>query len=163
INALATPDPLIIIPGTGFSSLGVVGGPFTVTFQVFSVTNSGTNLLNWTLSNTSAWLTASSSGGALLPGGPSGSVTIGLNSAASTNNAAVWFTNLNDNVGQSLAFSLAILDPPAITNQPSDLAVLEGGTAQFSVGIAGSQPLSYRWLFNGVSLSDGGKIAGSSS
>ena len=43
--------------------------------------------------------------------------------------------------------------PPTITSEPTNQAVLAGGTASFSVGAAGTLPLSYQWSLNGVSLS----------
>ncbi|MGP8020497.1 MAG: immunoglobulin domain-containing protein [Limisphaerales bacterium] len=166
INALANPEALQITPITGFTSMGGVGGPFTVTAQSFSLTNVGTNSLTWTLSNTSLWLNASSSGGALARGGPATNVMISLNSVASnllvgTYQATVWFTNLNDQVGQGRQFTLAVLSPPAITQQPTNQAVLDGATATFSVEVTGGLPLYYQWQYNSNNLTDGGNISGS--
>jgi hypothetical protein len=166
INALANPEALQITPTTGFASLGGVGGPFTVTTQNLSLTNVGTNALTWTLANTSLWLNASSNGGILTPGGPATTLTMSLNSAADslpvgTYQATVWFTNLNDNVGQSRQFTLAVISPPTITTQPTNQAVLEGATAAFTVEATGGLPLSYQWQNNGTNLTDGGNISGS--
>jgi subtilase family serine protease len=166
INALANPEALQISPTTGFTSLGGVGGPFTVTAQNFSLTNAGTNSLTWTLVNTSLWLNASSSGGTLARGGPATNVTLSLNSVASnllvgTYSATVWFTNLNDQVGQGRQFNLAVLSPPAISTQPTSQAVLDGATATFTVGATGGLPLYYQWQCNSNNLSDGGNIFGS--
>ncbi|HEV2434581.1 MAG TPA: immunoglobulin domain-containing protein, partial [Verrucomicrobiae bacterium] len=162
----ANPEALQIIPTTGFASMGGVGGPFTVTAQNFSLTNVGTNSLTWTLSNTSLWLNASASGGTLARGGPATNVTIRLNSAASnllvgTYRVTLWFTNVNDQVGQGRQFTLAVLNPPAITEQPTNQAVLEGVTATFTVGVTGGQPLYYQWQYNSNNLTDGGNISGS--
>jgi endonuclease/exonuclease/phosphatase family metal-dependent hydrolase len=41
---------------------------------------------------------------------------------------------------------------PTITDQPDDLAVVEGNDAAFSVTATGSVPLAYQWRFSGVSL-----------
>ena len=166
INALANPEALQIIPTTGFSSMGGVGGPFTVTAQNFSLTNVGTNALTWSLSNTSLWLNASTSGGSLTGGGPAVNVTLSLNSVASnllvgTYSASVWFTNLNDSVGQGRQFTLAVLSPPTITQQPTNQAVLDGAAATFTVGATGGLPLYYQWQYNSNNLSDGGSISGS--
>ena len=166
INALANPEALQITPTTGFTSLGGVGGPFTVTAQSFSLTNVGTNSLTWTLSNTSLWLNASASGGTLAHGGPATNVVISLNSVASnllvgTYNATVWFTNLNDHMGQGRQFTLAVLSPPAITQEPTNQAVLDGQTAVFTVATTGGQPLYYQWQYNSNNLTDGGNISGS--
>ena len=39
---------------------------------------------------------------------------------------------------------------PVVTTQPTNLTLLAGGTAAFSVGAGGTQPLSYQWCFNGT-------------
>jgi hypothetical protein len=38
--------------------------------------------------------------------------------------------------------------PPTITSQPADRTVAAGSAATFSVGVSGSEPLSYQWFFN---------------
>jgi uncharacterized repeat protein (TIGR01451 family) len=45
--------------------------------------------------------------------------------------------------------------PPAVTQQPSDLAVVQGQDATFSVGASGDAPLGYQWRFNGAPLVGG--------
>ena len=154
INALANPEALVITPATGFTSTGGVGGPYTVTSKSLTLTNAGTNSLTWTLANTSVWLNASSSGGTLTSGGPTATVTVSLNTAASnllmgTYSATLWFTNLNSGVGQSRQFTLTVISPPTITTQPADQAVLEGAAAMFTVGATGGLPLYYQWQDNG--------------
>ena len=64
-------------------------------------------------------------------------------------------------VGQSRQFTLAVLSPPAITQQPTNQAVLDGATATFTVEVTGGQPLYYQWQYNGNNLTDGGNISGS--
>jgi hypothetical protein len=166
INALANPEPLQISPQTGFSSIGGVGGPFTVTSQSLVLTNSGTNTLNWILVNTSLWLSASSASGTLKPAGPADTVTVSLNSTASNllvgnYTADILFTNLNDNTGQGRQFTLSIISPPSITQQPTNQAVLDGETAMFGVGVSGGQPMYFQWQYNSKNLTDGGNIVGS--
>lgn len=166
IDALATPGSLQIKPATGFASFGGFGGPFTVTYQIFSLTNVGTNTLTWALANTSVWLNVSSTGGTLTPGGPASTVTASLNTAASNlvvgvYGATLWFTNLNDNLGQGRQFTLNVANPPVITQQPTNQAVLEGATASFTVAATGGLPLVYQWRDNGTNLADGNNISGS--
>jgi hypothetical protein len=48
---------------------------------------------------------------------------------------------------------------PFITAQPADQVATVGSVATFTVGAAGTQPLSYQWQFNGTNLS--GATAGS--
>jgi len=42
--------------------------------------------------------------------------------------------------------------PPAITSQPQSQTIPVGGTANFSVGVSGTMPLSFQWRFGGVDL-----------
>jgi subtilase family serine protease len=166
IDDLANPEPLLITPANGFTSTGGVGGPFTETSQELTLTNSGTNSLTWSLSNTSQWLNVSSAGGVLNPGGPAATVTVSLNNTASnlvvgTYSATLWFTNQSDGFGQGREFTLNVIAPPTITMQPANEAVLQGAPASFSVSATGGLPLSYQWQFNGTNLSDGGDISGS--
>ncbi len=168
INALANPEALLITPETGFVSIGGMGGPFTIAAQSLTLTNTGTNSLNWILTNLPVWLTASPTSGTLTTNGPATVVAIGLNSAASnlavgTYSATVWFTNLNDNFGQSRSYTLNIISPPTIISQPTNLAVLDGDTALFTVAASGGLPLIYQWQFNGTNVADGGNYSGSSS
>src|SRR5208283_2427702 len=137
----------------------------TVTSQSLTLTNAGTNALSWTLGNTSVWLNASPSSGVLTPGGPATTVTVSLNAAASnlvvgTYSATVWFTNVNDSIGQSRQFNLSVISPPTITTEPTDQAVLEGATATFGVSATGGLPLAYQWQENGTNLTDGGNVSG---
>ncbi|HTV40773.1 MAG TPA: immunoglobulin domain-containing protein, partial [Candidatus Sulfotelmatobacter sp.] len=166
INDLANPEALVISPTEGFVSTGGVGGPFTVTSDELSLTNYGTNVLTWTLTNTSLWLNVSSEGGTLTPGGPAAVVTVSLNNTASnltvgTYSATLWFTNVNDGFGQGVSYTLNVIAPPTIASQPTNESVLEGATAIFTVSATGGLPLSYQWQLNGTNLTDGGNILGS--
>ena len=114
INTLAPPDPLTITPVAGFLATGFTGGPFTPNSQTCVLTNFSGSSINWTLINTSTWLNASSSGGALAAGGTA-SVTISLNSAANslaggTYSATVLFSNGVSHVAQSFQFALQVGD-----------------------------------------------------
>ena len=74
-------DPLEVAPGKGFVAFGPADGPFTANSLAFSLTNSSASSLNWSLINTSAWLTVSSSGGALAVHAKT-QVTVSLDAAA---------------------------------------------------------------------------------
>ena len=45
--------------------------------------------------------------------------------------------------------------PPSITKQPTSQAVAFGGTANLTVTVSGTTPLSYQWQFNGSPLTNG--------
>jgi hypothetical protein len=108
---LAPQDVLVISPQLGFTATGPVGGPFDVTAQSYWLTNVGSASLNWSLANTSQWLSVSMTNGALAPGGPGVSVTVVLNSAASNLllgdfSGTVSFTDLQDDAVQEWPFAL---------------------------------------------------------
>src|SRR5208283_4560224 len=66
----------------GFTSQGQSGGPFSVTTETYTLTDTGSTPLTWSLANTSSWLSVSATGGTLNPGGPSAIVTVSLNANA---------------------------------------------------------------------------------
>jgi hypothetical protein len=72
---------LTISPAAGLSSSGTVGGPFTPSSIVYTLTNPAGSSLNWTASETQSWLSLSATNGTLAAGA-STSVTVLLNSAA---------------------------------------------------------------------------------
>jgi hypothetical protein len=113
IDALAGPaDALQIIPATGFTAVGPVGGPFNNAAQLLSVTNSGTGTLPWSLVNTSSWLNVSSGGGTLAAGATVGvKVTLGAAAAdmpAGVFSADVVFSNMTSGVAQTRQFTVQV-------------------------------------------------------
>jgi hypothetical protein len=119
ITALAIPDTLGILPGTGFNAAGPVGGPFNVTSQIFSLTNSGVVSLNWSVQNIPAWLNVAPNSGTLTAGNPATSVTVNVNSSANSLPAGIYstnltFTNLTTGFVQFRQFTLQVL--PLILN-----------------------------------------------
>ncbi len=52
---------------------------------------------------------------------------------------------------------------PTITTQPASRTINAGDNVTFSVGVAATPPLSYRWYWDGVPLSDGAGISGATS
>lgn len=165
INLLAPLDNLQILPATGFSASGGVGGPFFGGSETFVLTNIGT-ALSWSAGVTSPWLRVIPSSGTLAAGN-SVMVTVSLSSAANAQpvgayGGAVFFTNLQDGLGQSRSFTLNVLNSPTITSNPVGQSVIAGTTVSFAVNATGGMPLTYQWLQNGVNLMDGGAVSGSS-
>ncbi len=68
-----------------FSATGPYGGPFVPSSIFLTLSNIGASSLNWSLVNTSQWLSVSSLAGALSPGGDS---TVNLSVAASAKTLA---------------------------------------------------------------------------
>jgi hypothetical protein len=122
--------PLLVIPETGFASIGPVGGAFSVASQIYTLTNTSAASINWALSNTNTWLSVTSSNGALAAGAVT-NLTISLNSAANSLAAgaysgSIWFTNLNNGRAQGLSFSLTVATadyPIAVTGFNLDVVV----------------------------------------
>ncbi|MGB8368200.1 MAG: HYR domain-containing protein [Verrucomicrobiia bacterium] len=141
------PDPLLITPVAGFDASVYVGGPFSITNETFTLTNTGTNSLDWSLTNTSSWLDASPGGGTLPVGGTT-NVTVSLNSNAYSLTSGiytvtVWFADLNDGVVQSRQFTLTVIGPPVITC-PGNITVTTtnsgGAVVNYSVTVSGGCP-----------------------
>jgi hypothetical protein len=75
----------------------------------------------------------------------------------------------NDSSGASMNFenfeittnALAILPPVIGANYPIDVSVPSGGGASFGVAtVTGSQPFTYSWKTNGVTVVNGGRVSG---
>ncbi len=78
-----------------------------------------------------------------------------LTSFALRQDAGIGVLQLDDlRVGTSFAdvFQTPVTNPPVITQQPANLAVVEGGVANFAVSANGTEPLSYQWKFYGTNL-----------
>jgi hypothetical protein len=113
LKALLAPpsESLVITPPFGFASFGPASGPYSETSRTFTLTNSGANPVNWNLVSTANWLTASSTGGTLNPGGPVSTVTVSLNSNATkflieNCSGNVTFVNQTDGTFQNREFDL---------------------------------------------------------
>ena len=61
---------------------------------------------------------------------------------------------------QSSNALLSVGVPPSILVQPTNQALVGGGTATFGVVATGTLPLSYQWSQDGTDLTDGGRILG---
>ena len=146
ITALATPDNLGVLPGTGFTANGPVGGPFNISSQNFLLTNSGTASLNWS-AFTPSWLTASPGNGTL-SAKSSVLVAVGINSTVNnllptTYTANVTFSNVTSGISQIRPFTL----------QFGQSLVQNGGfeTGDFSFwNFIGDSTDSQNYLVNGI-------------
>lgn len=159
INALATPESLGIQPGTGFAAIGGAGGPFTIASQNFVLTNFGTGPLNWSVINTSLWLSVSLGNGTLPSGGPATEVDASLSPAAyslpiGNYSASLIFSNVSGSSAQTRQFTLQVVPsrPPGILAQPASQTAFVGGNATFNVIISGTPPVSCQWSCNGTNL-----------
>ena len=159
INALLNPDSLSLTPSGAVSLIRYPDGSFNQTDQTYSLTNTGTNALTWSLVNTCAWLSVSSSGGSLGVGSID-YVVASLTPAASNLTAGAYsasllFSNLASGVGQTRLVTLQIMDSLLIlpTNSFSfsgiSGALLTPSAQTLTLTNAGAGPLS--WSLNNTS------------
>ncbi len=119
VEAFDLPDALSVSPLAGFASSGPVGGPFTVTASLFTLTNTSATAISWTASADAGWLTLSQSSGALASGA-STTVTVSLDSGAQSLPAgiyagAVTFYDVTTGLSQTRNFTLKIGQPDFFT------------------------------------------------
>lgn len=114
IAALLAPpaDSLVVTPPVGFTSSGPGGGPYTKTSENFMLTNAGHTPIHWGVFNTSPWLSLSTGNGNLSPG-QAATVTVSLNSTASSflignHSGNIVFSNLTAGSAQSREIDLYV-------------------------------------------------------
>src|SRR5262249_18701550 len=113
VQSFDVPDDLRVLPLTGFTANGPVGGPFNVTSGNYALTNAGAAAFNWVAASSANWLTLSQTSGTLAPAGPGASVTISLNAVAyslpsNIYSGTVSFTNTTSGRVQTRTFKLLI-------------------------------------------------------
>jgi uncharacterized repeat protein (TIGR03803 family) len=169
IDALAFPEPLRIAPAFALVFTGPAGGPFSPAIQTCTLTNKGTDSLDWTVATDVPWLSLEPSAGTLAAGATT-NVALQLSTQAGaliagTYSGTLFFTNSSDQALQRRQVSLAIVTAPTITSQPTNQAVLAGANVSFVVGTATNALLQYQWQCNNGSyttnLADGGSVSGS--
>jgi uncharacterized repeat protein (TIGR03803 family) len=72
-------------------------------------------------------------------------------------------TQTGGSSGDGTLFRIAINGPLQVTGQPVDQPTYIGGTAIFTVATSGSAPVFYQWQKDGINLTNGGNISGSTS
>jgi hypothetical protein len=105
-------EPLALLTTGGLSSYGPAGGPFYPGSQSVVFTNQSVSSQNWSLGNTSAWLSVSSGSGTIA-GTSSVAVTVSTNAATAaltngTYNSTLVLSNQYSHVSQSLIFSTLV-------------------------------------------------------
>ena len=87
-------------------------------------------------------------------------LTISNFTPANVGDYIVVITNVSGSVTSAVPTTLGVA-PMSITGPtPAGSKVYPGASAFFSVVVAGSEPLTYRWRKNGVVMSNGGHISG---
>jgi hypothetical protein len=159
------PDPLQITPGTGFTAVAQFSTPPVPTGLTLVLTNTGATTLNWSLANTSAWLTVSAITGTLAAGAAAYSLQVNLNPAAVTNLAAgnyyasLGLTNLASGVVQGRSFALAVSAgnaPIALTGYTAAVLAPNTATAAAPNATAFDIPNDYCFYQAGLNASTRG-------
>jgi len=152
-------DPLQISPATGFTGVAAFNSLVMPASTTLVLSNPGPAALNWSLINTSSWLTASITSGALA-GNASTNVTISLNTniaktlAPSLYSANVLISNITTAVFVPRTFSLNT----AVANWPITLtgftaALLATNTATAAVPTATAFDIPNNYCFYQAGLS----------
>ncbi|MGZ4987734.1 MAG: BACON domain-containing protein, partial [Limisphaerales bacterium] len=107
------------ITAGNYNPSGYVGGPFSPSNIVYTLTNSGTFGLNWTAAKTASWLTLSPTSGTLAAGASANftvSVNSGANSFPETNlTDTIIFNNTTSGDGNaSRSVALTVTGAPAL-------------------------------------------------
>jgi hypothetical protein len=150
---LSTADPAVAIPPQ--NATVNYGGSAT-----FSIVPYGTGPFTYQwLMNGSPLNNGPTGSGSIVAGATSSNLTISGVSCADSGSYSVILADGHGSVPSSNG--VLTVNDPYISVQPSNQLVLVGGTVEFSTGVAGTPALSYQWLSNGVAMSDGGAVSGS--
>ncbi len=98
--------------------------------------------------------------GANLSGSATGALTISNVEAANVGAYSVIVSNAAGVTVSSNAMLSIIPSEPIITLPPTNLTVLPGGSAVFSVSVIGNSPFFYQWRIGSNNLSNSGVISG---
>jgi uncharacterized repeat protein (TIGR01451 family) len=115
---------LVVTPATNLVATGINGGPFNPSSQTYTLTNSGTAALNWSVTNTASWVSLSATSGTLLPFTTT-TITVSINAGANSlpagsYNDTVSFVNLNNGIGNTTrGVSLTITPMGILSITPS--------------------------------------------
>ncbi len=102
-----------VTPAANWASAGNVGGPFAPMSQAYTIANTGSTSLNWTVTKTQGWLDLSAASGVLSPGA-STTVTVSLDASATVLPAGSYldtlsFVNTGNGIGNTTrTVSLAV-------------------------------------------------------
>ncbi len=152
IDSLAgAANPLLIMPASGFTCTGPVGGPFQPASGTFWLTNAGAAPLTWSLVNTSSWLNVSATGGTLAAGMAS-RVSASLTAPACQLPPGTYAASLvvSNNTGGALTVTMTLA---------AGQSVVENGgfeTGDFSGWTLQGNTIIYDTIYNAVEGLDSG-------
>jgi len=132
-NILANLPVITVTPATNGLSSGLLGGPFTPSTFAYTILNSGTGVMTWSVTNPQPWLSLSATTGTLVTG--SGVVvTATLNASANalasgSYSDTVSFTNVTNGTGNTTrTLSLTVITPNPVLNVTPATGLASTGT-----------------------------------
>ncbi len=149
---------MTVTPATGISASGPVGGPFSGGSQNYTVTNSGTASLDFTVTDSPTWITTAPASG-MLAAGASTTIAVSINSganalAAGAYNGTVTITNTTNGSGdtsRAVALTVTAVGAAAMTVTPATGITstgpvggpFAGGNQNYTVTNSGGTSLSW--------------------
>jgi PKD repeat protein/endonuclease/exonuclease/phosphatase family metal-dependent hydrolase len=103
-----------VTPTNAFASVGNLGGPFSPTQQVYTLNNTNSIPLSWSVTKSASWLTISATNGVLL-GGASTNITVSVNATASSLPVGSYADKIGL-VSATIDASLLVLWPPPVAD-----------------------------------------------
>ncbi len=159
-SVLTISDPAFTVPPVSTTNLFGTNAYFTV-----GVTGTGPFTYRWQRNFQDLTDGTSTSGtGSIISGSGTSALTISGIAFADDASFSVNVTNSvgGSSIGQPV--TLTVVDP-IITMQPTNVSIVAGSQASFTVGVAGSQPngfpIFYQWRKGSTKLSNGANISGS--
>lgn len=143
---------LALTPASGFSPIGLSGGPFIPATASWTLSNPGDAPLTWTAAKSQSWISLSTTGGTLAPGA-STTVAATLSASANTLPISVYtdtITFANTSTGRGNTTRAAILTvrapvPPVITLPPPNTSVASMDNAVLKITSTSDGTPSYQW------------------
>lgn len=82
--AILTVSALVVSPTTNFTASGPVGGPFSPSSMLYTITNTSTVATDWSVDKTATWLDLSATNGTALASHTSTNITASINASANS-------------------------------------------------------------------------------
>ena len=129
---------LQVSPVAGFTSAGEPGGPFAPASQVYTLNNSGSETLSYTVVNSEPWLAVTPASGTLAPGA-SAAVTVSITPAAAqlfpgTYSTSLLFDNTSGIGVDSLRVATLTVQGAGAINDKFDNAILLTSASGSTIG-----------------------------